>query len=308
MQDVTLEFLRRNPLPQPDDDGDKESRGRALVIGGSMEVPGAALLAGTAALRAGAGKLQVATCRSIAPHLGLALPEALVVGLPETPAGGIDPACAEALATRAGRCNAVLVGPGMMNEPAAATLVQELLAHAEGPAFVVDAGALSGLRDRPDAIRRHAGRLVLTPHAGEMATYLGVTREAVAADPVGAARTAASAAQCVVAMKGACTTIVSPQGEAWVSGRGNVGLATSGSGDTLAGIITGLLARGVSPILATIWGVFLHAEAGNRLARSRGMLGFLARELLDQVPAIMAEMAGQLPPAEGVREDWEGGV
>jgi NAD(P)H-hydrate repair Nnr-like enzyme with NAD(P)H-hydrate dehydratase domain len=93
-------------------------------------------------------------------------------------------------------------------------------------------------------------------------------------------------------MKGACTYIVSPQGETWSSRHGNVGLATSGSGDTLAGIIAGLLARGVTPVQATIWGVYLHAEAGNRLSRSRGTLGFLARELLAEVPAIMAEMAG----------------
>jgi hydroxyethylthiazole kinase-like uncharacterized protein yjeF len=292
MREVTLDYLRENPLPQPDEAGDKEGRGRVLVIGGSLEVPGAALLAGTAALRAGCGKLQIATCRSIAPHLGLALPEALVAGLPETAGGGIDPACAPDLAARAARCNAVLLGPGMMDEDAVAALVGELLVAVQGPAFVVDAGALTGLRDRPEVLRNHAGRLVLTPHAGEMAAYLGITKAEVADDPVAAARQAAASAQCVVAMKGACTYIVSPQGEAWSSRHGNVGLATSGSGDTLAGIIAGLLARGVTPVQATIWGVYLHAEAGNRLSRSRGTLGFLARELLAEVPAIMADMAG----------------
>ena len=85
---ITLETLRRTPLPRPDEDGDKEQRGRVLVVAGSIEVPGAALLAGVAALRAGAGKLQIATCKSLAIHLGLAVPEALVVGVPETPNGG----------------------------------------------------------------------------------------------------------------------------------------------------------------------------------------------------------------------------
>ena len=89
-------------------------------------------------------------------------------------------------------------------------------------------------------------------------------------------------------MKGGCTFIVSPQGAVWSCDRGNVGLATSGSGDTLAGVIAGLAARGATPVQATLWGVFLHAEAGNRLARARGPVGFLARELLAEIPSIMA--------------------
>ena len=105
---ITSEFLSRIPLPQPSEDGDKDQRGRVLVIAGSASVPGAALLAATAALRAGAGKLQIATCQSIATHLGLAVPEALVLGLPETPAGEIDPKAAVLLSTGGrggwGRC------------------------------------------------------------------------------------------------------------------------------------------------------------------------------------------------------------
>src|SRR5437764_8058691 len=89
---VTPDFLRAHPLPRHEHDGDKQARGRVLVIAGSTEVPGAALLAGLGALRAGAGVLQIATCRTAAPHLGIAMPEAMVVGCRETAAGGIDPA------------------------------------------------------------------------------------------------------------------------------------------------------------------------------------------------------------------------
>ncbi|MBV8914767.1 MAG: NAD(P)H-hydrate dehydratase, partial [Acetobacteraceae bacterium] len=90
MIEVTSALLRANPLPTPGE-GDKDARGGVLVVGGSLAVPGAILLAGVSALRAGAGRLRLATCRSIAPHLGLVLPEALVLGLPETEAGGIAP-------------------------------------------------------------------------------------------------------------------------------------------------------------------------------------------------------------------------
>src|SRR3954464_2318744 len=115
---IDAELLRATPLPRLNQDGDKGERGSVLIAAGSPEVPGAALLAGVAALRAGAGKLQIATAASIAPHLGLAVPEALVVALPESPEGGIGPVTARLLVPRLERCDAVLIGPGMLDEEA----------------------------------------------------------------------------------------------------------------------------------------------------------------------------------------------
>ena len=287
---ITPTLLRTMPLPDHGDDGDKETRGRVLVIVGSVEVPGAALLAGTAALRAGVGKLQIATGRSIAPHLGLAVPEARVLGLPETSAGGIAAEAAEQLAETAERCDAVLLGPGMMDAETTAALTAALVERLAAPVLVIDAGALLGLNAVGDALRRRAGRTILTPHAGEMASLCGVARDAVEGDALGTARRVAARFQAVVALKGACTCIVSPAGDAWTYEDGNVGLATSGSGDTLVGVVAGLAARGADPVRATIWGVHLHGEAGNRLAHTRGPLGFLARELLAEVPSLMAEL------------------
>ena len=288
---VTGDLLRRMPLPRPGQDGDKDERGRVLVIGGSREVPGAALLSGVAALRAGAGKLQIATSRSVAPSLGLAVPEALVAGLPETAAGGIAPEAAEDLLGRVSRCDAVLIGPGMMDDEAVAGLTARLLAEAPPTAFVLDACALIGLARLQEPLRRHGGRVVATPHAGEMAALLGVSRNAVVADPLAAARQAAAMLQVVVVLKGGRTHIVTPQGAAWTYADGQVGLATSGSGDTLAGIVVGLLARGGPPVEAALWGVLLHGEAGNRLAQKLGPLGFLARELLVEIPGLLRDLA-----------------
>ncbi|MGG5811492.1 NAD(P)H-hydrate dehydratase [Falsiroseomonas sp. CW058] len=291
--EVDEALLRTMPLPRHGDDEDKDARGRVLVIGGSVEVPGGALLAGIGALRAGAGKLQIATCRSVAPGMALAVPEARVIGLDESAEGEIAPAGADRVADLARPCDAVLLGPGMMDGAGAGLLAARLLTRAEGACFVLDAAALHRLHDGRDALARGAaaGRVVLTPHAGEMARLLGVPRDAVLADRLGAARQAAAELQAVVAMKGSATFIVTPQGQAWSCDRGNVGLATSGSGDTLAGILAGLLARGAAPLHAAAWAVFLHAEAGARLARSRGPVGFLARELLAEIPAIMAGLA-----------------
>jgi len=285
--------LRAMPLPRHAEGDDKEGRGAVLVVGGSAEVPGAVLLAGVAALRAGAGKLQLATVRSAASGLALAVPEARVTALAETERGEIAPDAARALCGRLPRCGAVLVGPGMLDGAGAGHLVAALLGHAaeHGTPFVLDAAALHGLWESSGPLRAGglAGRVAITPHAGEMATLLGVPREEVLRDRLAAAREAATALGVVVAMKGGGTFVVAPDGREWHCGRGNVGLATSGSGDTLAGVIAGLVARGAEVAEATAWGVFLHAEAGDRLARRTGPVGFLARELLAEIPCILAE-------------------
>jgi len=288
---VSAALLRRMPLPQHQEGDDKNARGAVLVAGGCAEVPGAVLLAGVSALRAGAGRLQLASVRSIAPGLGIAVPEARVFGLPETEEGLIAGAAAPLLMKLAGRAGALVFGPGMMPGSDAQILIGTLLEQLSGPSLVLDAAALASLRDQRTALRRHAGRVVITPHDGEMAMLLDTSREVVTADPLAAARKAAALLQVVVVMKGGCSHIVTPEGAAWSCDQGNVGLATSGSGDVLAGIIAGLLARGAPPLNAALWGVYTHGEAGRRLAAAQGAVGFLARELPAEVPRILAELA-----------------
>lgn len=255
-------------------------------------MPGAVILAATAALRAGAGKLQIATGRSIAPSVALSIPEARVFALPETKAGAIAQSAAAKIIEQASRAQAVLIGPGMIGESAVKRLLKSLLPELKGPTLVLDAGALSCVEDDELCLYGLKGKVVLTPHAGEMAMMLGVNKEEVTRDPLATARRAASAMRAVIALKGRETFIVAPDGEAYCNRTGNVGLATSGSGDTLSGIITGLAARGAEPLQAAAWGVHLHGRAGDRLARRMGRLGFLARELLAEVPSLMHELTG----------------
>lgn len=284
-------LLRTMPLPEPSEDGGKEERGRVLVVGGSRELPGAVLLAAVAALRAGAGKLQIATIHSIAPQLGLLVPESLVAGLPETPSGTVAAAGAERIVELGAKCSALLIGPGLAVADDTAELTRSVLGGAEGGSIVLDAAAMMGIRDFGPVLARHRGRLVLTPHSGEMAGMLGLDQDEVTADPAGTALRSAADFGAVVVLKGRTTVIASPDGRAWSSDHGNVGLATSGSGDTLAGIMVGLLARGAEPHQAAIWSVFLHAEAGTRLARRVGPIGYLARELPGEIPGAMADLS-----------------
>jgi ADP-dependent NAD(P)H-hydrate dehydratase len=179
----------------------------------------------------------------------------------------------------------------MIDERAVELLVVTLLEEVHTTQFVLDAAAFTQLRTHRDLFTRHRGRITVTPHAGEMANFLGCDRPDIESDPLAAGRAVADIVQGVVAVKGAATHIVSHEGEEWLSEHGTVGLATSGSGDTLAGILVGLLARGAPPALATAWSVYMHAEAGHRLAQRQGTFGFLAQEILAEIPKIMADLS-----------------
>lgn len=284
--------LRARGLPMPDVDADKEGRGNVLVVAGSREVPGAARLAATAALRAGAGRLTLAAPESVALLLGLAVPEARVIALPETEQGGLAPDGVARLAPLASRIDAVVAGPGLMDEAATTAFVQRLMDTFAAP-VVLDALALAAA---PTA--RRPG-VVLTPHAGEMAHLTGLSKDAVRARPDRHARDASTRWSAGVVLKGATTWLAFPGEPDWRHDGGDVGLATSGSGDTLAGVLGGLAARGVPLFDAALWAVRLHALAGERLSRRLGRLGYLARELGDEVPAAMHALCGLPQPGGG---------
>lgn len=286
-EELTPARLRALALPSLDDSADKDARGRVLIVGGCAENPGGLLLAAEAAMRAGAGKLQLATAESVAPAVAVAVPEARVFALAAAGTEGVHPRAAADVAERADRVDALLVGPGLVDEDAAGRLTRGVLERIAKPAVVLDAGGLAALRDHPRALANLEGRAVLTPHAGEMAQLLGMERDEIEADPRAAARRAAEAFGAVVALKGPETILVSPDGRTFCYNGGGVGLATSGSGDVLGGIVVGLLARGADPLHAAAWGVYLHGEAGNALTRRHGSVGFLARELPGEVPRIL---------------------
>jgi ADP-dependent NAD(P)H-hydrate dehydratase len=287
---ITRALLRRWPLPELDGVHGKEDRGRVLVIGGSDEVPGAAVLAAVAALRAGAGTLQIATTRRMAPHVAVTVPEARVIGLATARSGEIAGTAATAIRSEIGRADAILIGPGMCD----AAVVRAVLAiHRRSAAkatLVLDAGALQAL---PGA-RKVVGKVIVTPHAGEMAKLCGLHRDEVVARPHELARETAARLGVVVALKGARTYVAAPDGTSFENTAGNLGLGTSGSGDTLSGVIAGLCARGADPLQAAVYGVHLHARAGEVLARKVGPLGFLARELLLEIPPLLARCGKRL--------------
>ncbi len=285
---ITPEILRRWPLPEPE--GGKESRGRTLIIGGSAQTPGAVLLAAEAALRSGAGKLQVATAKSVAVHVAVALPEALVCPLPETSEGALTATGVPAIEDLVRGASAVLVGPGMTAADESARFVEALLGYVEAP-IVIDAIALARVTEEMGCLHGLPGGAVLTPNPKELAETLRVDLDEVAERPKEAALRLAADSRATVALGGATSWIASPSGTSWCDQGGGAGLGVSGSGDVRAGILVGLAARGADNDQAAVWSTHLHARAGERLAASVGRVGYLARELPAEVPRVLAEIS-----------------
>jgi hydroxyethylthiazole kinase-like uncharacterized protein yjeF len=237
------------------------------------------LLAGVAALRSGAGKLQVASGSDVAVPLAMAMPEAKIIGLAVDKRGQIEAANGELLKA-ALHTDALLVGPGMDDCSATAQVAVKLLRGTKA-ATILDAGALRAYKTRRSA------NVVLTPHLGELASLTGLSPKQLSRRGAEIARDFAQSENVTLVMKGALTYIASADGRIWTHEGGSVGLGTPGSGDVLAGVITGLAARGARPEQAAVWGVWLHGKAGEMLSKRQGTVGFLAREIPDEIPALL---------------------
>ncbi|GEL99980.1 NAD(P)H-hydrate dehydratase [Cellulomonas terrae] len=279
---LTPALLRDWPLPA--DATSKYGRGQVVVVGGSRATPGAALLAGVTALRVGAGRLTLAVARSVAVPLAVAVPEAGVLGLPETEDGSPDGTGIDGVEDALATADAVLVGPGLDDPERTIALLDALSDTAPRKVPVLlDAYALGVLPRVPEVAGRLAGRLVLTPNPKEAALLLGVDE----IDDRTCARIA-TRYDAVVSCQG---QVAAPDGRRWEVSTGMPGLATSGSGDVLAGSLVGILARGADLAQAACWATHLHAAAGDRLATRVGRLGYLARELPDELPTLLDELA-----------------
>lgn len=261
-----------------------------IVVGGSRATPGAMRLAGEAALRSGAGKLQIATAESVAPGLAIHIPESKTVSLPEREDGELAAVSAETIIGLAKSCDAVVLGPGIGDKTAATELLAEVIPRLE-TTLVLDALGLAYVTENPDGLRHLDGRVVLSPNPMELSRTLGVDEEDVEADTPAHTAELSRRAGAVVVSGTATSWIATPDGRLWRDESGSFGLGVSGSGDVKAGIIAGLVARGAEPAQAAAWATYCHGRAGERLSGRVGPTGFLARELLPEVPRILVEVS-----------------
>jgi NAD(P)H-hydrate epimerase len=245
----------------------KGDHGHVLVIGGGPGMPGAARLAGEAALRSGAGLV------TLAVH-----PESIGVVAARPELMCVAARSASDLVTALSRATVVAVGPGLGQGDWSRELFEAALAS--GKPLVVDADALNLLA----AVPRGHERWVLTPHPGEASRLLGTSTAAVQSDRLAAARQLQERYGGTVVLKGAGSIVHDSTGVTCICDRGNPGMAAGGMGDVLTGVIAGIAAQCTELDLAARAGVFVHAQAGDLAAR-RGERGLLASDVLDQVRA-----------------------
>jgi len=268
------------PRPQ---NGHKGTFGHALIVAGSTGKTGASVLAGNAALRAGAGLVTVACPASLHSILEIKLTEVMTAPLADSEGALVEsalPVVHQLLEDK----QVLAVGPGLGTAEETCRLVQQLLCEAGQP-VVLDADGLNALARATDILEQRRGRVtILTPHPGEMARLTGMTTGQIEADRVGCARRFAQQHKVILVLKGTQTLTALPDGRIYVNSTGNAALASGGSGDVLTGMIAAFLAQGYPAENAAVLAVYLHGHTADLWSETRGTAGLAASDLLSQLP------------------------
>jgi hydroxyethylthiazole kinase-like uncharacterized protein yjeF len=265
-----------------DPDTSKRRVGMVLVLAGSRAMTGAAILAATAASRAGAGLVTLAVPEGILPIVEAALTEATFLPLSETEDGTVSEGAWPALEERLAGVTAAAVGPGLTADPATTELVRTFVRESPVP-FVLDADGLNAFVGQAAVLADRTSEALLTPHAGEFGRLTGISPEEVTEDRVGHVRKAAAEFRCTMLLKGSRTIVAEPGGRATVNPTGGPYLASGGTGDVLTGVIAALLARGLRPPEAAMAGAYVHGLAGRMAAEEIGE-AVVASDLLPLLP------------------------
>ncbi len=288
--DVTLEMATAakvaSMLPSRPVTAHKGTFGTALLAAGSINYPGAAILAGQAATRIGTGLVTMAPPKTIYPIIASRLADATYWPLPDNE-GLIAPNAVRPLKEKFADANALLIGPGLGHADSTTIFLKDLLAEVDSlPPLILDADALNILAKQGQWQRLLPSDTILTPHPGEMARLTGSATQDVQANRIELAVKLAARWEQVILLKGAHTVVAAPHGRAMVMPFANPALAKAGSGDVLAGAIVGLRAQGLAPFEAAVAGAYLH-----------GLSGELAREHLGATAVTAGDLVGFLPMA-----------
>jgi hydroxyethylthiazole kinase-like uncharacterized protein yjeF len=276
-------------------DAHKGNFGHPIIIAGSRGKSGAVILASRAALRSGAGLVTAAIPESIQPIVAAAQAELMTEAVAERDGHFAGATAATTLAHLLAGKSAIVFGCGAAMNDDTKDILAWLLREGVSPLrpMLIDADGLNALALLGAAVAATAaGPLVMTPHPGEMARLLGVSAAEVNANRIGAARKLAGLTGASVLLKGARSVIADANGRVLVNSSGNPGMATPGMGDALAGIVGGLMAAKMAPFDALALGVFLHGYAADRVAKRIGAVGYIAGDVIAELPAARAALAG----------------
>jgi NAD(P)H-hydrate epimerase len=266
----------------------KGNYGHVLLVGGSYGMMGSIALAARGALRSGAGLVTVLAPESVAAQIAQIVPEAMVRPCEETAEGTL---ATQSWVNGRGKkefFDAVLIGPGLGRNHQTLNLVRTAVRDCEVP-MIFDADAISVLEGQADFINKTQKPAILTPHPGEMARLIHRDVAEIQADRIGVARRIAEIANAVVVLKGAGTLVVEANKPAQINLTGNPGMATGGTGDVLAGMITSLVGQGLAPYDAARAAVYLHGRAGDLAAWRKCQASLNAGDVLEELPFAFRE-------------------
>jgi ADP-dependent NAD(P)H-hydrate dehydratase len=270
-------------LNQREVDAHKGDFGRVCIIAGSVGMSGAAALAGTAALRAGAGLVRVAVPDAVLPIVASIEPSFTTIPLPSDSKGRIAAKAIKAVLAAAEDNDVLAFGPGVSVASGPQRVLEELLRR-EGLRLIIDADGLNNLAKITDWPKIIKASIILTPHPGELKRlWQGLFREEMPDERTEQAGRLAAESNSVVVLKGAGTVVTDAQ-KLYINTTGNPGMATAGSGDVLTGAIAALCGQGLSNFDASVLGVYIHGLAGDIAAKELGQISLIARDLLDSLP------------------------
>ncbi len=274
-------------LPERPEVSNKGTFGHALCVCGSKNMPGAACIAVSSALRSGAGLVTAAFPESAYPAIASKITEALMLTCPETEEGTFSRAAFDIISEKMKKATAVLAGCGLGLNPDTVRLVKKLVRASEKP-LVIDADGLNALSTEPEILKLAKAPVVVTPHPGEMSRLCGRSIEEILSDPVEAASTFADEFNCTVVLKTANTVVCAPGKETYyLNTSGSPALAKGGSGDMLAGIITSLLAQGMNAFDAAVCGTYLHSGCADELTKYSSGRGTLPTDIINFMPVYL---------------------
>jgi ADP-dependent NAD(P)H-hydrate dehydratase len=275
-------------LPRRRFDSHKGTFGKVLIAAGSRGMSGAAVLCSRAALRSGAGLVQVATPTCVQPVVAAGNPCYTTFALHQHADGTLAESAATDVATWAASADALAIGPGLGQGADVKHFVRGVLNGVTRSAMVVDADALNALAPFTDEYRNRASPLVLTPHPGEFARLSGRSADEIRLQREELAVEFAAKFGVVLLLKGA-NTLVTDGTRLFRNSTGNPGMATGGSGDVLTGTIGALLAQGLSPFDAAVLGAWIHGRAGDLASADLGEIGLTAADIVERLPQAFQE-------------------
>ncbi len=269
----------------------KNHFGHVLILAGSKRMLGAAALSGLAAMRSGAGLVTVGVPQSLNTALHKKLsPVIMTLPLAETPEQTLSEQAWKPLAKELPRFNAIAIGPGLSAHPSTQRFIRKAVSAISNP-LVIDADALNALSGQIDILKKFSTPKILTPHPGEMARVLNISKISIEENRKAAAISLAQQTHTVVLLKGACTVIASPDKKYALNPTGNAGMATAGSGDVLTGMIAAFLGQGLNAFEAARWGAYLHGLAGDLAAREKTRLAMIASDIIDFIPPAVKSLS-----------------